>query len=234
MMRGKMLAMVGVMSLLGVAAARADVLVQTDTASFGPVATNFPPPPVVVTLDKYNPIYGPLTRIEIDFNGSVSGMGGIENLNAASGINGASLTLSATLTLMRPDNSTLVAVIPSDVRSGINLGGFDSTIDFGGTSGVTFNDFAGSDFDGVVLNPVSPADLALFTATFLGETIDLNVSGVANSVAMGSGNVTSFFNTFASGDVTIRYYANSIPSPASAVLGLMGTGLVTLRRRRMA
>lgn len=179
-----------------------------------------------LVIPKFDPALGNLVRVSWTLGGTVNGSASFESLDASD----ATITtaLSATITMYRPDNSVLDVVIPV-VNNSDAATAFDGTIDFGGTSGKSYNELSGS--DNVSDDTTANDDLALFTAAFNGETISLPVGAVGSSSGSGAGNLLLLFNTFAGADVKVTYEYEAIPAPgAIALLGL--GGLVAGRRRR--
>jgi hypothetical protein len=116
------------------------------------------------------------------------------------------MNLQATITLQRPDLSTLVTVIPLAQTSDF-VTAFDGSIDFGGTSGKTYSGLSG---DATESNCVTdPADLALFTGT---GTIVLPAKAIGTSTGSGAGNLILQFNTSASAQANVTYWYHC-PSP---------------------
>jgi hypothetical protein len=198
--------------------------VQAATVSFSdsiPVQpTNFSSS---VSVSKFDPSLGTLLSIQFDLAGAVEGSARFESLDAAPAT--VTMNLSAQIALQRPDNSTLVVVLPL-VQTVDNVTAFDGTIDFGGTSGRTYSGLSNSASNSFT-SPPPISDLALFTG--LGN-ITLPVVATGMSSGSGAGNLILQFNTSAGADVMVTYTYEPIPEPAS--LALLGFGMLTVLRRR--
>lgn len=210
-----------------VVAALAGAAVANETisydATFNMARTNWD---ANLVIPKFDPALGTLVRVSWTLNGDVTGSASFESLDAADAT--ITTSLAATITMYRPDNSVLDVVIPV-VNNTDSATAFDGTVDFGGTSGKAYENLSGSDTASD--NTTDNADLALFSATFLGETITLPVGAVGSSSGSGAGNLLLLFNTFAGADVKVVYEYELIPAPgALALLGL--GGLAAGRRRR--
>lgn len=215
----KKIALLAVLAAAGVANA-AEVCYD---GSFSLARTNWSDS---LVIPKFDPALGTLLSVRWSVTGNIEGSAAFESLDAsATTINTA---LSATITLTRPDATPLQVIIPVAMNSD-GAAAFDGTIDFGGTSGKTYPGLMASDSGSSSTN--APADLALFTAAMLGETISLPVSAVGSSTGSGAGNLLLLFNTFAGASVEVCYEYEPVPAPgALALLGL--GGLVAGRRRR--
>jgi hypothetical protein len=179
-----------------------------------------------LVIPKFDSALGTLLSVRWTVSGNIEGAAAFESLDASDTI--IMTSLSATISLTRPDASPLQVIIP--VAMNMDLASqFDGTIDFGGTSGKSYPALSASDSGNSSTN--AAADLLLFTAGFLGETIALPVTAVGSSTASGAGNLITQFATFAGASVEVCYTYEPIPAPgALAVLGL--GGLVVGRRRR--
>ena len=193
------------------------------TVSVSTATTNFTTP---VTINKFNPILGALQSVKFTLGGSVSGVYKYESLDAAS--SSITANLSATITLTRPDLTTLVVTIP--VFSATSPAGpFDGSIDFLGSSGATSPTVSATSSNAVTTS--TAADITLFTGP---GTIALPVLAGGSSTASGSGNLITQFNTSAGATVTVvyTYLTTDVPEPVS--LAILGGGLIVLgavRRR---
>lgn len=205
--------------LVGAAASATSV---SFNASVSPQSTNWTES---LVFPKFDPSLGTLLSIDFMITGTVSGVAQFENLDAAPAT--ITVNLAAQIKLQRPDLSNLVVVLPiaSNTES---VSAFDGIADYGGTSGRTYSTLNASVSDSATSS--SPADIALFTATFLGETISLQASALGLSSGNGAGNLQLLFQTIAGADATVRYNYE-IPTPgAVALFGL--AGLAVARRRR--
>jgi len=180
-----------------------------------------------VSITKFDPALGTLNSIEIELQAHMEGTAKFEHRGGSA----ATVTtyLSADLLVQRPDLSDLVGAWPTATTVD-NVSGFDGTVDFGGTSGVTHAGLS-ADLTNSTLTS-SAADLALFTGT---GNIELPVVATAGSAATGSGNMLFDFTNLASADVKVTYNYAPVPEP-STLVGLVGMGLAGLalvwRRRR--
>ena len=180
-------------------------------------------------FSKFNTKLGTLNSIKFDLSGLVTGAGFAENRgsNAAK----VTLTLGSTIELTRPDGSTLVVANPVFDQI-YSLGRYDRVLDFGGTSGVHTGTVEASKAESFLSS--SASDFALFSGRGF---IELGLSALGTSFAKGPGNVTSGFDTFASGAVQVTYDYTpfaEVPEPATLATMLAGFGLMGAVRRRRA
>lgn len=164
-----------------------------------------------------------LVSICIYLEGGVSGSAALESLdNAAAEV---SVELSAEISLSLGD--ALLGVLIPIADDSFNATAFDGTIDFGGTSGMTFAKLEASDSTDIKL---TDADESF--ASFIGDgTVKLTGDAVGTSFGAGAGNLVLQFTTQAEMAYRLTYKYTEIPTPGTAVL-LAGAGLAGIRRRR--
>jgi hypothetical protein len=159
-----------------------------------------------VSIPKFDPALGTLNSVAFALDGHVEGDVMFESLDAAPAT--VTSTLSAVITLKRPDNSAIVATTPAWATSD-NVSVFDGVIDFGGTSGKTYSART-ADGSNSSTSPPPPGDLALFTGV---GNISLPVTAAGATSATGAGNLVVSFTTRASADVKVVYTYTPPPRP---------------------
>lgn len=180
-----------------------------------------------MALGKFDTSLGQLTSITISLTGNVSGRGLAENLDEDAPTS-VLLNLASTLTLHRPDSSTLVVSNPLFSQT-LALSAFDGDIDFAGASGGTTGVRTASATEFVTTTNAN--DFALFSAHG-GGLIHLGLNGAGVSEAIGSGNLASGFETYAGARATVTYNYAPVPEPETYAMMLTGLGLLAFARRR--
>lgn len=184
-----------------------------------------------LSIGLFDSKLGTLNSITFVLNGSVSGNGRAESLDASA--SNVTLSLASTLTLHRPDGSNLVVSNPV-FSNGYNLSAFDGNIDFSGTSGATTGPVSANASNSFVSSNAN--DFALFSANGGGNVL-LNLSAVGNSTGTGAGNLITQFSTAAAGDVKVVYdytAVTAVPEPETYGMMLLGLGMVGAVARRRA
>ena len=172
-----------------------------------------------------------LECVEITLSGFVTGSAAGENTSESSAAT-VSLDLSAEMIASLPALAGLeVAEIIPLANETFEADIFDGDLDFGGTSGMSFDELAGSDSETFMIdssNPLWAAISGLFTGP---GPIDVDFDAVGASQATGGANIASEFSAQASLEWEISYSFRVIPTPGTAGLMAMG-GLLAARRRR--
>jgi hypothetical protein len=184
----------------------------------------------VISFDLFDDEGGTLILESVMFslNAFVTGSALIENRNVDSAMINA--TLSADVLLSDALSGSLISLAPS-VSEMSSVGGFDGTVDFGGTSGLTF----------LNMNANESGQFMLVDMTSLADYIGVGTSTLdfivqATSDVIGGGNLTSELLTNAGADIRVVYtYSEElVPSVVSEppYIALLGMGLIAFARLR--
>ncbi len=182
-----------------------------------------------MTLPKFNVAGGTLTSISLTLTGNLTASQKFEN---TSGGGSATIILQSlgTMTLKRPDTSTLVITVPT-VTNTRTVSASDGNIDFGGTSGFTFADTATSLSNTQSYSGAS--DLALFTGA---GNISLPVAAVGSSSGSGSANLITQFALVGGATASVTYTYTVAAVPEASTYGAIGAvslvGFLGYRRSR--
>ncbi|MFW2542146.1 choice-of-anchor E domain-containing protein [Primorskyibacter sp. 2E107] len=214
-----------VVVVAGLAAGAAQAATATYSGSVASTSTNWSDS---VLLTQFDPLLGTLDSVSLSLTGSVDGDANAESLDGAPAV--ITLSLSATITASVAGFPGLSVDVNPLSSSIFNATSFDGTIDFGGTSGVSYSGLTASDSDtSVFTSGLSP---------FIGNgTFSLDLSAVGASSGSGAGNlITQFFtDAGATASVTYNYTPpiSEVPLPAGAplLIGALG-GLALVRRRK--
>jgi hypothetical protein len=208
-------------------ASPASAAVITHSAAIPSDQTDFS---TTVSVPKFDPTLGTLLSVAFTLFGEVTGDLGVENRNRSNAV-AVTSRLEATLTLFRPDGTTLVVTVPNQVFTD-SLARYDRTLDFGGTSGRTHAGIDASSSNSFASS--LPFDLALFTGS---GSIVLPMTANGTSSYDGTSNISFQADSDANGLVTVAYTyrAAAVPEPMALSLfgvGLAGLGVAAHRRRR--
>ncbi|WEF34593.1 choice-of-anchor E domain-containing protein [Pseudoduganella chitinolytica] len=197
-------------------------------ASKGMTTTNWSD---TLSFGKFDTRLGTLNAIKFVLDGSVAGSGRAESLDGSATT--ITLSLASTLTLTRPDGTTLVVTNPV-FSAAHDVASFDGAIDFRGASGWDTGAVANSASNS--FTSASAADFTLFSAAG-GGTIDLNLQAAGNSTGTGAGNLITQFATSAGAGVKVVYDYTAlapVPEPETYGMMLLGLGVIGAAARRRA
>lgn len=176
----------------------------------------------VVSMDLFDDMGGTLVLQSVTFSidGSIFGSAAVENLGASNQT--VDTTLSAELTLTDALMNTLVVTIPT-ISNSFDATAFDGTIDFDGTSGITYPELSANQYEEETYTDA--ATLAFFTGM---GTADFGFDAAATSRAVGGGNLITQFRTEASGIVKVVYEYTRVPVNVSSPsqVAFLGLGLL--------
>lgn len=223
-MRLKVLGPAAVAGALMASGASAASVTYTD--SVGLSATNFSG--LTLSVPQFDGSLGVLQSIDFTLNGLVEGVAEVESRDALPAV--INLDLGAEITASTTAINILAVVLPVASET-FNATAFDGSIDFGGTSGVTYGALSASDSD---TRTLTGSDMAEFIGA---GSVDIFLAATGQSSATGPGNVISSFTTDAGGDIEVTYNFDDpttpIPLPAAGWMLIAGlAGLSFVKRRR--
>ena len=181
-------------------------------------------------LPGFDPRLGTLTQVELIFTGEIWESMYAENLGETSNAS-YHLTTRTWLSVTRAGSSVRLGnsgCSPVEIQKTGILGAYDGMMNFGGTSGVTYNN------DIVFSRMLSDPDLAAYNG---GTLVDFDASARAcSSFSISGGNGIGGFSTSAQANLEVVYTYTPIPEPAMAgvLLGLAALVLAMHRRRDLA
>lgn len=178
----------------------------------------------LVSIQKFDASLGTLDKVEWTLDAFASGRVRVENLDSAPVV--SLLTLDVSVSLARPDNSSLLTVSKSLLNVNHSLTANDNDLDYAGSSGATFDQLAAS--DNANGSSTAASDLLLFTGV---GNIDLSVARTGLSTTTGLGNAIFIPESWAGARVTVTYHYTV---PAAGTMVPMAAGLLALGRRRRA
>lgn len=158
-----------------------------------------------VDVPRFDPDFGDLVDVAVVIEGTVRASAGVESLDGAPSL--VSVTRSGNLTLTLPVSGNVVA--SPTIFDQVAFTAYDGTLDFGGTSGITYpaTTFFASEGSTV---PMLPANLPAFVGPpGAPGTVSLAVTGQGVSIATGSGNLVTQFTTQAGAIVRVSYTYDS-------------------------
>lgn len=170
-----------------------------------------------------------LDSVTFSIDGSIFGSAEVESRDA---LPTTIITmLSAELMLIDSLMNTLVVTIPG-ISNTFNAGAYDGSLDFGGSSGITYPDLTANKYEEATYTDAPT--LAMFTGM---DMASFTFDAQATSSSTGAGNITTRFASTAGALVSIVYsYTDTsivVSAPTHvAVLGLGLLGIAGLRKVR--
>jgi hypothetical protein len=178
-------------------AASADLITYTATVPLE--TTNWTR---TASLPRFNAALGILEGVSLSVTGHIEGTAKYESLDTQP----AQITIqfTANLTVRRPDNN-VVLLSSSPVFNRVDqVTAYDGVLNFGGTSGATYNAISSDQTQQVVPNfPLNAADAALFVGS---GNVVFTVNANGQTSATGAGNLVSSFSQKASATLSVTYF----------------------------
>jgi hypothetical protein len=181
-----------------------------------------------LSFDRFDTMGGTrvLESVTFSIDGSIFGSAEVESRDAEEAV--IVTTLSAELSLVDELMNTLVVTIPS-ISNTFNATAYDGSLDFGGTSGMSFLDLSATQYEEATFTDL--ATLTMFTGA---DSANFVFDAAATSSSTGAGNLTSAFNTSAGGEVQVIYTYSEVPVSAPTHVALLGFGLLAFAGLRKA
>jgi hypothetical protein len=172
-----------------------------------------------ITFAQFDPSLGTLIDIRIGVTGDVNAAASIENLGAAAAAVGLSIPVN--FDVFAPDGTELTVLTVEPVST-VNLGAYDGTPDYAGSSGTIVGGIAAT---GTTLAIVSP-DLSPFIGT---GTVGLTTKTFGDAAEAGDANLLTTLQTDAGAIVTLQYdYATpGTPSGGGETGGVVSATFVS-------
>jgi hypothetical protein len=148
-----------------------------------------------ITFTQFDPSLGTLIDIRIGIVGDVNAAASIENLGAAA--TSVGLSVPVNFDVFSPDGTELTGLTVEPVST-VNLGAYDGTPDYAGSSGTVVGGIAAT---GTTLAIVSP-DLSPFIGT---GTVGLTTKTFGDAAETGGGNLLTTLQTDAGAVVSVQY-----------------------------
>jgi hypothetical protein len=168
---------------------------------------------VPLSFDQFDPSLGTLSDVDVGLVGTITGSAAIENLGASA----ASLQISLPGNIdVTASDSTVLATVDPVATTTLNLGAYDGTANFTGSSGTVVSGFANTATTVSDFVPASGGGVP-----FVGTgSIDLTASGQASSSITAGGNLLSLTEGQTGATVSVQYGATPGGSGSTAGSGL--------------
>ena len=168
-----------------------------------------------------------LDSVTFSIDGTLRGGAEVENRSTSSATTIVT-NRQAQLTLTDALMNTLVVTIPT-ITNTFNATIFDGTLDFGGTSGITYPISDTMQYEEATYTD-APTLLAF---TGMGDaSFGFEALGTCSFTA--GGNVLAGFTTQAGGEVTVTYEYSAVPVSAPSQVAFLGLGLLAFAGLRKA
>ncbi|WP_158931824.1 S-layer family protein [Acidisphaera sp. S103] len=193
-------------------------ILQTQTVANSAAGWSVP-----LSFNQFDPVLGTLSGIDVGVVGTVTGTAAIQNLGATAA--NLQIDLPSTIDVAESDGTVLASVNP-EASTTLNLGAYNGTTGFAGSSGTVVSGFS-SVATAVADYIPSPGTGSPVVGT---GTIDLTASSQVSSVLHADGNLLSLTQGQAGASVSIQYDyqpAASGSDGSSYTSGLSDVGITT-------
>lgn len=150
------------------------------------------------TLPQFDTSLGTLTKVDVTVTADTDTQQKVENKDETPHTMTSAVTVE--LDVQRTDGSSVTAVSIPTANESFAASAFDGTLDYGGTSGKTFDVQTGHESKALSFN--AEGDLMMFRGT---GTYDFPVLAKALWNCSGSGNAACEVDTYASASITVSY-----------------------------
>jgi hypothetical protein len=191
------------------------------TQEFGPETPNWM---ASAFVPRFDTSLGDLEAVVVSLTGHIEGFAGFESLDRTG--TKVEMSFSAEVTLAHESFPSRVVAAPNTTTSD-DVTGYDGLLDFGGSSGRTYEEIVAQTTDTIRL-VAGEDDLS----DYLGiGTIPMRLQADGTSRGDGSGNLVLYIDQQASARLDVTYEFTPVPEPGALALLSVGAFCALGRRR---
>lgn len=152
-----------------------------------------------ITFAQFDPGLGTLVEVDLTVVSELNGTVSVENLGAAAAT--VTVSLPGTVTLQSPSGLTMTTAYPS-LTTNLNLGAFDGSQDFGGSSGSVASNIQATATSLAYFGLTGSIDQAAFTGN---GSVSLSFNSQVLGAESGGANLFSELQSQTGAEVTLQY-----------------------------